>query len=120
MAHILLLDDSSFQLRLLSAMLQQAGHTTVTTQSAQEALELAADQDLSAIVTDLNMPEMHGIQFIERLRSDGNVLPVLVATADIQAPTRQKCLDAGANAILYKPIQEDDLLAELTKALGGS
>lgn len=78
--HVLVVDDSHELLGLMSALLENAGLDAVTSHTPQQALALARQQDLCLLITDLDMPEMDGLQLLQQIRQlPGHAkLPVLL------------------------------------------
>ncbi len=113
MAKILIIDDSIFMRMQMKDILQNAGHQVLEAAGGEDGLQLAAAQNPDAIILDLLMPGIGGVEVLEKLRDQGVQTPVIVHTADIQDSTRQQCLDLGARAFLNKPPKPDELLAAL-------
>ncbi|UCH63433.1 MAG: response regulator [Fidelibacterota bacterium] len=118
MALILIVDDSSFQRRVIRRLVHQAGHETEEAENGRTGLERAATWKPDIILTDLLMPELGGLELLEALREQGFAIPVIIITANIQESVRRRCLELGAAAVVSKPICEDDLLTAMEEALG--
>ncbi|MDR7481878.1 MAG: response regulator [Armatimonadota bacterium] len=120
-ARILIVDDQQANVRLLEAILGQAGYANlVSTTDAREAERLfkAAPPDL--VLLDLHMPHLDGIELLQRLRSrmpaDG-YLPVLVLTADLTRQARERALGLGANDFVIKPFDPTEVLLRIENFL---
>ena len=109
MSRILLVDDSSFQLRILFGMLQQLGYEVDTACNGQEALENIQAHPPDCLLLDMLMPIMNGVQLLEHMKSLGVTLPVIVLTADVQDSSKDRCLELGATTFLIKPVKQDQL-----------
>ncbi len=109
MARILVVDDSAFQRKKICRMLERAGHQTYQAVDGQDALRNVESGAPDMVVTDLNMPNMTGMEFLSTLREQGSELPVLVVTSDVQDSTREECMMLGAAELLNKPVNEDRL-----------
>lgn len=110
MPKILLIDDSSFQRRLIKRLVESLGHETVMAGNGAEGLALATgEQSFDAAIVDLLMPEMDGFTFLERVREAGCAFPRIVVTADVQEQSAARCRELGAAAVLSKPLQEQTL-----------
>ncbi len=118
MARILHVDDSSFSRLQIGKVLKGAGHELLQADNGRTGLLAVQEQTPDLIITDILMPEMDGIAFLEALRDQGNRIPVLVVTADVQHDTRSACLSLGAVALLNKPPRDDALLSAVDRALG--
>ncbi len=117
MAHILVVDDTAFQRKTISKLLQQRGHTTLQAANGLEGLEQVAADRPDCIVTDLLMPEMDGITFIKTLKNECYSIPVVVVSADIQETTKAECFSLGVKSFLNKPFKPDDLEEAVQEAL---
>ncbi len=109
MIHILLIDDSSFQRRILLGMLQKLGHKVETACNGQDALENIQAHPPDCLLLDMLMPTMNGMQLLEQLESRGMTLPVIVLTADVQESMKDRCLELGVTTFLNKPVKQDQL-----------
>jgi two-component system, LuxR family, response regulator FixJ len=69
------------------------------------------------LITDVSMPGRSGLELLERLRSLGSTMPVIIVTADASAATRSRAMKSGVQAFLTKPVKSDELIAHLRSAL---
>ena len=118
MAVILHTDDSSFSRLQIGKVLKKAGYELLHADSGKAALALLAEQTPDLIITDILMPEMDGIALLKALQAQGNSIPVLVVTADVQDDTRATCLELGAFELINKPPKDEELLAAVAYGLG--
>jgi CheY-like chemotaxis protein len=118
MAVILVIDDSSFARKRIRDMVKAAGHETLEAADGRKGLAMTEAYTPDCILTDLLMPEMDGIEFLEELRQRGSKIPVIVLTADIQESTYKQCLALGAKAVLNKPPKKDALHNTIAEMLG--
>jgi CheY-like chemotaxis protein len=109
MANILVVDDTAFQRKTISRILEQRGHSTVQAVHGLDALDKISASRPDCIVTDLLMPEMDGITFLRTMRNECFSIPVIVVSADIQETTRTACFELGVRSFLNKPFKPDDL-----------
>ncbi len=114
-AKILIIDDDPRNIYALRATLQANGFETVTATAADEGITLLKEQrDISLVLLDMMMPGMDGYEALSQIRSEReNAIPVIAVTAQAMKGDREKCLEAGANDYIAKPIDVDDLLAKL-------
>ena len=115
---ILLIDDDNRNIFALSAMLRAKGYHTVSALSAKEGLVMAKKQNApGAILLDMMMPEMDGYEALRILKSDAALeqIPVFAVTAQAMVGDRERCLEAGADEYISKPVDVDALLALLKK-----
>ncbi|HZO55129.1 MAG TPA: response regulator [Bryobacteraceae bacterium] len=119
MSHsILIVDDSAFARRTMRQMLEAGGYDVDEAATGPEALERYALHKPLAVLLDLVMEGMTGLELLAQLRSiDPNVM-VVVATADIQTTTRDEAFRLGAGALVNKPFTPDELLAAVRHVTG--
>ncbi|PWB75382.1 response regulator [candidate division GN15 bacterium] len=117
MAKILLVDDSSFQRKLMSKMLCSMGHRVTEAENGRKGLDLVDTLEPDMIITDLLMPELDGIGLLRDLKKRDSAIPAVVVSADIQETTRQECLQLGARDFLNKPVKHADLAATVERLL---
>ncbi len=119
--HILLVDDSPTIRSTVSFCLRNAGYKVTESKDGEDALKKLesmkeSPQSLALIVTDINMPEMDGITFIENIKkSDFRFLPILVFTTESKKHMIEKGRAAGASGWLVKPFQPEQLLWAVKK-----
>ena len=116
--NLLIVDDDSRNIFALKAILRAKGFNCLSAASAREALALLENSTpVDAVLLDMMMPDMDGyealphIKAIEKLRN----MPVLAVTAQAMTGDREKCLAAGADDYVSKPIDVDKLLEILAK-----
>ncbi len=114
---ILVADDDPAVRESLRRSLAFNGYDVVTAVDGQEALDLIAADRPDAVVLDLMMPRLDGLQACRTLRSEGDDLPVLMLTARDGVADRVAGLDAGADDYLPKPFALEELLARLRALL---
>ncbi len=110
---ILIVDDDIRNVFALSAVLEEKNIELVTAQNGQEALDILHQRDrLDLILMDIMMPVMDGYDCMKKIRKMERFknTPIITLTAKAQKEDRQKCLDAGANDYLTKPIDNEQLL----------
>jgi signal transduction histidine kinase/CheY-like chemotaxis protein len=120
--HILVAEDNEFNAELLEQLLTRRGHRVRLANDGREALRLASEEAFDLLFLDLHMPEMDGFQVIEALRAreraTGGHLPVIALTARSRKEDRERCLAAGMDDFLAKPIQASDLWAAIGRVGG--
>ena len=114
MSNILVVDDSMFQRHALARLLREDGHKVMEADNGLTGLEKIESEKPELIILDLIMPKLGGFETLEELRRRGDKTPVIVFTADIQATSRQRCIELGATAFLNKPLVKEEL-RELVK-----
>lgn len=113
MPTLLIADDSMFQRMVLGKLAKAEGFSVLEAKNGQECLDMVDACGPDALVLDLNMPEVDGLEVMSRLQACGRNLPVLVLTADIQHSTHQRCVALGATAVINKPLDEAVFRAKL-------
>lgn len=115
--HILLIDDDSRVRRLLKRSLTLHDHTVVEAHNGQEGWECFTErpEGFEAIITDIEMPELNGIDLLKRFRTKGYLTPVIVMTGHKDIEYSIQVLRLGAFDFLLKPFQFRDLLEALEK-----
>jgi two-component system, OmpR family, response regulator MprA len=114
---ILVVDDDRAVRESLRRSLQFNGYQVELAADGQQALDWLADQRPDAMVLDVMMPRLDGLEVARRLRSTGDDLPILVLTARDAVSDRVAGLDAGADDYLPKPFALEELLARLRALL---
>jgi signal transduction histidine kinase/CheY-like chemotaxis protein len=112
---LLILDDDTDALDLFATVLRQAGGEVRTARSVREAFELLQAWEPDVVVSDIEMPEENGYQFIRRLRGGevphGDRIPAIAVTAYGGVNERIRVLSAGFDAYVAKPVEPDELAA---------
>ncbi len=115
--HLLVVEDDPGVRGAVERALRAAGHQVDSANDGQRGLDLALSRPFDAVVLDLGLPVLDGLEVCRRLRAKGDHVPVLVLTARVSIADRVEGLDAGADDYLVKPFALDELLARL-RALG--
>lgn len=117
---ILIVDDDPRNIFALKLTLKAKGYQIESSAMALEAIEmLKKDQSFSAVLMDMMMPEMDGYEAIKIIKNTPVIdrIPIIAVTAQAMPEDRQKCLDAGAQDYVSKPINVDVLLTALQNIL---
>ena len=121
---ILLVEDSYFNERFAIALLAKHGHDVEVASNGVEAIACYEGSEYDVILMDVQMPEMDGLEATRRIRelevSSGNRTPIVAMTAHAMKTDRQKCLDAGMDDYVSKPIDAECLFAAIERVLGES
>jgi len=113
---ILIVDDEKAILRFLRASLEEAGFSVLEASSGRSALELAAAKKPDVVLLDLGLPDLDGLEVIERLR-EWTSAPVIVVSVRNDESDKIEALDRGADDYLTKPFGVEELLARIRVAL---
>ena len=116
MAHILIVDDSPTDVKVLSGMLERAGHRV---SSAESGMDLAKTERPDLILMDVIMPGMNGFQATRSLSRDPETseIPVIIVTTKGMETDRVWGLRQGAKDFIVKPVEERDLIARIQNLL---
>jgi len=114
---VLLVEDEPAVRDAVERALRGAGHKADLAREGPQGLEMAMTNPYDAVVLDLGLPGLDGVEVCRRLRAKGNEVPVLMLTARAAVKDRVEGLDAGADDYLVKPFALDELLARI-RALG--
>jgi signal transduction histidine kinase/CheY-like chemotaxis protein/HAMP domain-containing protein len=118
---ILLVDDDVRNIFSLTSALEQHGLEVIFAENGREAIERLKDElEVDIMLVDIMMPEMDGYETMREIRSypEYRDLPIVAVTAKAMKGDREKCLEAGANDYIAKPVDLDQLLAVLRVQLG--
>jgi CheY-like chemotaxis protein len=118
MARILFVDDDLFTLDTYKTIISFFGHDPILADTASQANELAHEQSPDAIVLDMNLPDMHGLDLLRLLKKDPDTtdIPVIMVSASADA-MGDRAVEAGARIFLSKPVRPEklvDLIDEYT------
>jgi CheY-like chemotaxis protein len=118
-------EDNEVNQRLAVRLLEKAGHRIVLTHNGHEALEaLEQFEPFDLLLIDLQMPQIGGFEATALIRKQeietGTHLPIIVMTAHALKGDRERCLDAGMDGYVSKPIQSQLLHEEIKRVVGGS
>jgi len=116
-AMILVIDDEEIIHVSLRRILRRQGHVVEAVLSAKEGLDRLYKKDYDLVISDLMMPEMNGIELLERMKRDGIEVPVLMVTGYPTISTAVKALRLGAVDYLAKPFTRQELIGPVNRAL---
>ncbi len=118
---ILLVEDNSVNETLALRMLQKRGHHVTVARNGRAALEALQRQTPDLVLMDVQMPEMDGFEATAAIRQaeekNGKHLPIIAMTAHAMAGDKERCLAAGMDAYVSKPIRADDLFSVVEQVL---
>ncbi len=119
---VLVADDNRVNQRLVSALLQAAGHTAEVVTNGREAVEAVLRNCFDVVLMDVQMPIMDGVKATRRIRAlppPANAVPIIALTADAVAGAEERYRNAGMDAYLSKPLSPDTLAATLEAIVRG-
>lgn len=118
---ILLVEDNSINQMIARRMLEKRGHSVTSALNGREALAIIHQQSFDLVFMDVQMPEMDGLEATAAVRAQEQLfdrhLPIVAMTAHAMPEDRERCLAAGMDGYLSKPIVPDELDAVLQRCL---
>jgi two-component system, sensor histidine kinase RpfC len=118
--HILVADDNRMNQLVMTKILQKAGHEVKIVGDGGAALDALTDEEFDVAIMDVNMPVMDGIEVVQNYRMGAigdSRLPIVGLTADASPTTKERCLAAGMDASVIKPIEPAALLATIDEVV---
>lgn len=116
---IMSVDDSASVREVVKFTLQNTGYEVIQAVDGQDALNKLSGRTVHLFLTDLNMPNIDGIQLIRRLRAmpEYKFVPIVLVTTESQAQKKEEARQAGATGWIVKPFGPEQLLAVVNKVL---
>jgi two-component system sensor histidine kinase BarA len=118
---ILVAEDNAFNQKLIVGLLKGYGADCLTANNGQEAIEIASEFHVDAILMDIHMPIVDGVSASEAIiQQAGESPPIIALTADVTMVERERITEAGAVMLLLKPVNESELINSLVKVVASS
>ena len=116
---ILIVDDSSAIRQSLRYVVEHAGYEVIEASNGKEALTII-QPGTELVITDINMPEMDGVEMVRRIRQGtaNKTVPIIILTTESQNSMKEKGKEAGATAWVVKPFPPDDIIAAIKRLIG--
>jgi len=117
---ILTADDSASVRQMVTLTLKNAGFEVIESVDGADAYSKLEGKTVDMVITDLNMPNMDGIELIKKIREspDHKFVPIVLLTTESQADKKQEGKQAGATGWIVKPFKPEQLIAVIKKVLG--
>ena len=117
---IMTADDSASVRQMVGFTLKEAGYDVMEAVDGRDALEKLEGSEVNMLITDLNMPNMDGIELIRETRAKPQFkfIPIIMLTTESQELKKQEGKAAGATGWIVKPFKPDQLVAVVKKVLG--
>ncbi len=116
---ILLAEDNAINQRLATCLLERHGHRVVIASNGREAVTALAAQQFDLVLMDIQMPEMDGLEATACIRAQerttGTHIPIVAVTASTTLGDRERCLAAGMDAYVSKPIKSGELFKAIAE-----
>jgi signal transduction histidine kinase/DNA-binding response OmpR family regulator len=117
--HILVAEDNPINSRLAVRVLEKQGHTVTTVETGRAVLEALDQQPYDVVLMDVQMPEMDGLAATAMIRAQernrGGHVPIVATTAHAMPGDRERCLSAGMDAYITKPLQIPELFGTIER-----
>ncbi len=119
---VLVVDDNEVNLLIAGEMLSHAGVEVLTAEDGAQALQRLQAEPFDLVFMDMQMPVMDGLEATRRIRAltDKPRVPIVAMTANALPPDRERCLQAGMDDVITKPIDPDRLVSVLRRWAGGT
>jgi len=121
---VLVAEDNIINQKLLTRLLERAGHEVRLAGNGREALAAFEGERFDLVLMDLQMPEMDGLEAAERIRErerqTGGRVPIVAVTTSSSDDDRRRCLDAGMDDLVPKPVEPPRLFQTIAAVLGTS
>ncbi|WP_461789074.1 response regulator [Pedobacter sp.] len=117
---ILIIDDDSRNIFALKAVLTAKKYACLAANSAAEGFNIIKNEgDVGVVLLDMMMPEMDGYQALAKMKENDDLkeIPVIAVTAQAMVGDRERCLDAGADGYISKPVNVEELVKLLNQYL---
>ncbi|HTE25632.1 response regulator [Flavitalea sp.] len=118
---ILIVDDDTRNIFALSAVLRSKGYNCVSSGTVSDAVEIIkSGTGIGIILMDMMMPDMDGYEAIPRIKNleEGQKIPIIAVTAQAMVGDKERCLAAGADGYIAKPVDVDLLMTLLKQYIG--
>jgi signal transduction histidine kinase/CheY-like chemotaxis protein len=119
--HMLLVEDNLVNQKLAVALLEMYGHSVVAAENGKDAINVLSSQDFDLVLMDVEMPEMDGLDATAiirmRERQTGSHVPIIAMTAHAMKGDRERCLEAGMDDYIAKPILTEQLFDKMRTVL---
>lgn len=115
---VLVVEDNPINQMVIEAILKELGCEITLAENGLLAIQALEEQGFDIVFMDCQMPELDGYSATRRARASGFRIPIVAVTANAMAGDRQKCLSAGMNDYVSKPINKDTIMHMLNKWIG--
>ena len=119
--HVLVADDNDINRRVVRKILERSGHRVSVVEDGDQAVDAMEAEPFDLVLMDVNMPGMNGLEATRLFRMAMPAsprLPILALTADATADTQRKCLEAGMDGCITKPVTPARLIATINDLMG--
>ena len=116
---VLVVDDSASMRHVLEDLLKGAGYRVIVAEHGQDALTKARGETIHLVLSDVNMPVMDGIEFVDEFKqqSSNEHIPVVMLTTEADPELKNAAKQAGAKGWIIKPFDNEQLLNAITRLI---
>lgn len=114
---IIVIEDQEDLAKLYEATLVNEGYEVFTAYTGEEGVAEFEDGGAAAVLLDMTLPEMNGVQTLKKIRALNAKVPVVVATGEVNEEIRKQCERLGVREYLAKPVKQQELTGAITRAL---
>lgn len=118
--HVAVIEDEPVNRHVIKSMLEKAGCVVHVAVDGAEGLELIRRENLALVLSDVQMPNLDGVEMTRALRTEGIQVPIVAVTANALSSDRVACLEAGMNDVLTKPVHPTSLLGAVNRWTAGA
>ncbi len=118
---ILLVEDNEDNIFSIKILLKSFDPQLTVALTGEEAIDFVSKSDYDIILMDIRLPGMNGYETITKIKSLSKMsdVPIIAVTAQAMSGDREKCLEAGADEYIPKPVNNNDLISKMVKCLAG-
>ena len=118
---ILVVEDNEKNMKLFRDVLVASGYRTIEATTGRDAVDMASEHTPDLVLMDIQLPDLDGVQALERLRADERTagIPIVALTAQAMHGDRERFLAAGFDGYLSKPVNIHDLIETVGRHCGG-
>ena len=117
---VLIVEDEEASLTLYQRALEGQGYRVLSARTGVEALAVIERDNVDAMLLDVRMPDMHGLELLDELRSRKKTIPTILCTAMTKAGEAFEARSYGVKACLTKPVDLDNLRAKVAEVFSGT
>jgi DNA-binding NtrC family response regulator len=114
---VLIVEDDNAMAQMCAKLIRRHGHTALIAGSGQDALTMITEaHDIDVVISDVQMPQMSGVQLLARLRAFDATLPIILITGYAHLLSPAEALELGATDYIMKPFEPETLIGSLERA----
>lgn len=115
---VLIVEDEKLLREICARIIERKGYQTIKAESAQEAIQLLEVNTISAVISDVNMPGMNGLQLMKMIKCKWAQMPVVLMTGHTDKYSKEDLLADGADGFILKPFNNIEMLNTITAIIG--